>query len=295
MVRFGEISISEIRIAPQTIVRRASLVQDSTATLHLLFVLNGELRVRGGDQQLLLRALDWMVYGSDAATLSAPETTEALLMTIPASMHVPARDVIHSAASGVCNVLLACIRSALKAAHRLTPQARVELGNTLDDLARLSLREQAAPSPRMSGRAIMRDRVKGFVRQRLRDSNLSIEEIAQTFNCTKRYLHKVFSEDERSLNQYIWELRLDRCSHDLARIELLDCSITRIAYIWGFRSPTHFSRVFRQRFGLSPSLYRSMNARARPAPVIAPRLEPAAGLSSRRSIAPYVERIRTTS
>ncbi len=103
----------------------------------------------------------------------------------------------------------------------------------------------------------MRDRVKTFVRHHLHDSSLSIDDIAQTFNCTKRYLHKVFSEDERSLNQYIWDLRLERCSKDLANAELRERSITEIAFIWGFRSSPHFSRVFRQRYGASPSVYRS--------------------------------------
>jgi AraC-like DNA-binding protein len=147
----------------------------------------------------------------------------------------------------------------------------------------------------------MRERVKAFVRQRLRDSSLSIDDIAQTFNCTKRYLHKVFSEDERSLNQYIWELRLDRCSQDLASAELLDCSITRIAYLWGFRSPTHFSRVFRQRFGVSPSAYRSRNAGVSTADVVRTRLANArlVGTKGLHPLAggagPVAHAVRTTS
>lgn len=273
IARFGDVSICAIRTARHAGVGRAAALQPGSATtLQILFILSGNLRVCTGDLQFQLSASDWFICGADQTTLWASQDIDALLMTIPATTPVPTRNRVHSATSGVGNILLTCIRSALKVADELTPQARAELGNSLDDLARLAMRERAAPSRRISGRGIMRERVKAFVRHRLRDSTLSINDIAQTFNCTKRYLHKVFSEDERSLNQYIWELRLDRCSHDLASRELLDRSITQIAFVWGFRSSPHFSRAFRQRFGVSPSVYRSAQLRATAPSAIGPRL-----------------------
>ncbi|MET0293186.1 MAG: helix-turn-helix domain-containing protein [Steroidobacteraceae bacterium] len=181
---------------------------------------------------------------------------DAVILTIPGTAPAGTEPVIRCSSSGVANILLTCIRSALLVADDLTPQARIELGRSLDDLARLALRERLAPAQRLSRRSVMRERVKSFVRNHLHDTNLTIDDIATTFNCTKRYLHKVFSEDQRSLNQYIWDLRLERCSQDLANAELNRRSITEIAFIWGFRSSPHFSRAFRQRYGASPSVYR---------------------------------------
>ena len=74
--------------------------------------------------------------------------------------------------------------------------------------------------------------------------------------CTKRYLHKVFSEDGETLNQYIWTHRLELCRAHLARADLAAKSITEIAFGCGFSNAAHFSRSFRARFGESPRAYR---------------------------------------
>ncbi len=268
MTRFGDVTISELRFSRATVERLCPAPDDRNA-LQLLFVLDGDVFLGPGGLQRQLGALDWSVC-SGALRISASDHAHAVILTIPGWPHAP-RDAVHAAASGVGNVLLTCIRSALRVADDLTAQARGELGNSLQDLARLAIRERTAPAHRLSGRGVMRERVKAFVRRHLRDSPLSIDDIAHNFNCTKRYLHKVFSEDERSLNEYIWDMRLERCSHDLANADLLQRSITEIAFVWGFRSSPHFSRVFRQRFGASPSVYRSRHLRGGTARITALR------------------------
>jgi AraC-like DNA-binding protein len=75
-------------------------------------------------------------------------------------------------------------------------------------------------------------------------------------HCTKRYLHKVFSEDGETLNQYIWTRRLELCRAHLGRPDLSAKSITEIAFGCGFSNAAHFSRSFRARFGESPRAYR---------------------------------------
>jgi AraC-like DNA-binding protein len=266
-LRFGDVCISELRIARHSSAGHSVPQADAGPLRELVFVLSGELSVRYRGQPLRLRADEWSVFDADQILLSAAEDTCALVMTIPAAGSV--RTAIHSSTAGVDKVLFACVKTARDVAGGLTLQARAELGNSLIDLAALALREKTAPPRRVAGRRIMCERVKGFVRHHLRESSLSIDEIARTFNCTKRYLHKVFSEDERSLNQFIWDLRLDRCSRDLASPDLLERSITEIAFGWGFRSTPHFSRVFRQRFGVSPSSWRTANL---PAPALAPQI-----------------------
>jgi AraC-like DNA-binding protein len=259
-VHIGDVSIAEICVTRRAVAERVDAACDGAPLRELIFVLSGELCLRYRGQPLRLQALQWSACDAGQVLLSAAENTCALVMTVPAGDEVQSN--VHSATNGLGSVLFACCQSALKVAGELTSQARDDLGDSLIELSTLALREQSAPVRRVPGRKLMRDRVKSFIRHHVRESSLSIDDIARTFNCTKRYLHKVFSDDERSLNRFIWDLRLDRCSRDLANPGLLDRSITEIAFGWGFRNTPHFSRQFRQRFGVSPSAYRAAQPRS---------------------------------
>lgn len=61
--------------------------------------------------------------------------------------------------------------------------------------------------------------------------------------CGKGNLHKLFRDEAETLGEYIWQARLAR-------------SITEIAFSWGFNISPHFSRVFKERYGLSPRGFR---------------------------------------
>ena len=83
-------------------------------------------------------------------------------------------------------------------------------------------------------------------------------------HCGKRNLHKVFSHDGATISDYIWRLRLARCRSDLVAPSCAWKSITEIAYSWGFNSSTHFSKAFKETFGISPRLYRMTDRKETP-------------------------------
>jgi AraC-like DNA-binding protein len=107
-------------------------------------------------------------------------------------------------------------------------------------------------------RETTRDRVKAFIYTNLQDPMLSLDRVAAAVGCSKRNLHKMFALEDETLNTHIWNCRLDRIRHDLANPALLQQSITEIAFAWGFNSSTHFSRSFRERYGVAPRAYRTM-------------------------------------
>jgi AraC-like DNA-binding protein len=77
--------------------------------------------------------------------------------------------------------------------------------------------------------------------------------IAQALNISKSYLHLLFRGENTTISQYIWDLRL---RSDLANPLHRHQTITEIAFAWGFNSSTHFSRMFKERYGLSARAYR---------------------------------------
>jgi len=132
-------------------------------------------------------------------------------------------------------------------ARRAEALADVVLG-----LFHLAVNERIEQPQSLSVQDDMRERICAHVESRLRDPRLSLDEIAADLSCTKRYLHMVFASEDRTLNQYIWARRLERCRSDLVNPALRERSITDIAMRWGFSNLSHFSRAFRDQFGQSP-------------------------------------------
>jgi AraC-like DNA-binding protein len=111
-------------------------------------------------------------------------------------------------------------------------------------------------------RAFQLHQIRLYIEEHLRDSDLSIEKIAEAHGITERYMHKLFKAEGISASRLLWERRLDRCKRDIENPYFSGKSITEIAYSWGFSSSSHFSRVFKQRFQKSPKAFRPADPKA---------------------------------
>lgn len=102
-------------------------------------------------------------------------------------------------------------------------------------------------------RDVLLNDIKSYIECYIDDESMSPRTIARAFEISPRYLHKLFSGEEATVGQWIIARRLERSAG-----ELLDSAapVTDIAFKWGFKALGHYSRAFKQRFGLSPSQYR---------------------------------------
>jgi AraC-like DNA-binding protein len=69
-------------------------------------------------------------------------------------------------------------------------------------------------------------------------------------------VHKVFQTEGTTVSDQIWRMRLARCREDLCNPAYANQSITDIAFSWGFNSSAHFSRAFKDEFGVCPRILR---------------------------------------
>jgi len=99
-----------------------------------------------------------------------------------------------------------------------------------------------------------------FINARVSDPELRPAEIAAHFGISPRYLHKLFSASGETVRDYIIQRRLELCRAALSDASLAHISISEIAIDGGFESFSHFSRRFRQAFGMSPRDYRKTHA-----------------------------------
>lgn len=95
-------------------------------------------------------------------------------------------------------------------------------------------------------------RIQGFVREHLRDPDLSPEMIASAHHISVRLLYRVLADVGVQLEQWVIAERLAGARQELASPLSQGRSIAAVAHRWGFATPSHFSRRFRARYGVTP-------------------------------------------
>jgi len=155
-----------------------------------------------------------------------------------------------SARTGTGRIAYNFVHAAFDEATRLSPNNAIGVADSLIDLLLLPLRDPDAMFNRVGPEA-MYVRAQFFIREHLRDPDLSIDQISVALSCTKRYLHMLFSDRGTTISDYIQHARLQNCRQELET--QAGKTITDVAFSWGFSSSSHFSRVFRKHFGVVPS------------------------------------------
>ena len=131
----------------------------------------------------------------------------------------------------------------------LDPLAREAVADAAVELTRAVLAGRAGPDERGLPTAALLTTIRHYIDDHLADPSLSPASIARANAISVRTLHRVFEAAGESVSAVIRERRLGRCHADLLRGT--DESVTVIAFRWGFCDMSHFSRLFRRRFGTS--------------------------------------------
>ncbi|MGV9263347.1 helix-turn-helix domain-containing protein [Kitasatospora sp. NPDC003701] len=136
----------------------------------------------------------------------------------------------------------------------LDPQLAGRLATTALDLltvlAHEHRRRAVGPVPEELRATIAR--TKEYILRRLGDPGLTPETIAAAHHFSVRYLHKLFQHEGVTVGRWIQRRRLEMCRRDLARPSARPATVAAVAGRWGFVSTSHFSRVFRAAYGVTP-------------------------------------------
>lgn len=159
--------------------------------------------------------------------------------------HFTARD-------GVGRLAHDFVISAFAQAPALPPGCEAQVADALLDTLLLPLTSHE--SDRRSSREALIARIKCIIGQNLGDPGLSIDQLSAELQCTKRYLHMSFAEQGTTITAYIWQQRLEKCLEELAQRPASGKTLTDIAFGWGFSSSSHFTHLFKKRYGMPPSI-----------------------------------------
>lgn len=136
-------------------------------------------------------------------------------------------------------------------------------GQLLDLLALfLTTGDCAAAGSESSLRASHRQRALDHIRLHARDPELTPARVAQACGISLGYLNEVFRGRDAGVEDTIFEERLDAARRLLGDARRRRVPIQTLAYEAGFSDPSHFSRRFKRRFGVTPGELRAEAAKA---------------------------------
>lgn len=107
------------------------------------------------------------------------------------------------------------------------------------------------------GTDLLLSRIARYIENHLAETDLGPARIASAMGISVRHVHRVFAMKGSSVADWIREQRLRRCRRELADSQLREKSITEIAFSWGFNDSAHFSRSFKEQFGMCPRVFRT--------------------------------------
>jgi len=105
-------------------------------------------------------------------------------------------------------------------------------------------------------RSLLR-RVMQTIRERCHEPELDPGAVAAAMRLSRRYVHALFASAGTTFTQELYKCRLQRAERVLRDRQFDGLGIAEIAWSCGFGGPSHFTRRFRESYGVAPSAYRA--------------------------------------
>lgn len=128
--------------------------------------------------------------------------------------------------------------------------------NALDLVSTMLHAEMDIAPDRMKPQALLAVSIREYIDANLSDPLLSPATIAAAHFISTRHLHNVFHESGTTVASWIRSQRLEGARRDLRDPLHAGKSVGAVAAHWGFLDAAHFSRTFRDAFGVPPSDWR---------------------------------------
>lgn len=265
---FDEPRIVRTTLSPGFIFRDEDLVRDCDDSVSLLIASSPKLHISHRGREVQLAPGDATVMQADAPGRcgSREGIVVSEIMISPAEW--VARDAHPGDAlmqhirrnSDALKLLGSYIRSLEKTAFAISEQGREIACRHIIDLVVLA----ATPHPSIgesNASAVVAARLHAmfqYIAVHFSDPELSLTSVARSLHISPRYLQRLMEASGTSFTEYVNELRLKRSFMLLTALS--QARVSDIALQAGFSDISHFNRLFRSRFGGTPSDVRAQTS-----------------------------------
>jgi AraC-like DNA-binding protein len=190
---------------------------------------------------------------------------ESVQAIIPAHLfriyvgHVGACNVSLSVELVATTVVARLIELLAEHGHALERPLAVSTVETLLRALGESITHSARAHPRRSIRDKRYDDIETFIMRNLTNRALTVSMVASRCGISPRYLCYLLKMRGQSFAGLVWQARFEKAKEWLASPALSTYLIHEIALMAGYKSPAHFSRVFRATCNCTPSEYRDQH------------------------------------
>ncbi|MFD7455644.1 MULTISPECIES: helix-turn-helix domain-containing protein [unclassified Streptomyces] len=261
--RLGALQVSRVQAGPQVVTRSRRLIaRDDRRYLFLTLQQHGTAVKEQDGREVLVAPGEFSL--SDSARLFRKKIEGEFAFV---SFHFPREELrvreedlraltatAFSGQEGSGALVTAYLARMADEVSGLGEAVGREFAATALDLLALLIDERRGrftpQAPETAG--AMLAKVKDHILRNLSDPGLSPSGIAAAHFLSVRYVHKLFELEEVSVSEWIRAQRLERCRRDLLRPATARLGVAAVARRWGFVSASHFSRVFRAAYGVTP-------------------------------------------
>ena len=265
----GALNLYRMRSDPSAVHRSPGCIRSGDPEIvHVMLQHRGRCVVAQDRRRAVAQPGQLVCWQSSAPyALEPPEPFEALIVEIPVALLGPHVDRVCARTADAIDADRGIARLVGRYLRELFDglgDGSIDDGGALlaDSFVELVRALYAEGGDRSAGRAlrsgdVLRRRIAAFIDERLADPALGPEEIARAHHISRSYLDKLFAAEGTTVRESIRDRRLERCRSDLLDPALAGEPVFDIALRWGFVSASHFSRVFRAAYGMSPREFRA--------------------------------------
>ncbi|MBI3374544.1 MAG: helix-turn-helix domain-containing protein [Betaproteobacteria bacterium] len=261
------LDVSQVTSTPQHVRRTSRQIAKATEDSFLVSIQSAGLGVvRQDGREAMLRPGDFALYDSTRPyeLLFEGDFQQFVLMLPGETLRSQLRDTERMTATAVSgqrgagHLMIGMMETLWRDIDVLEPASAGAVSDSVLHIlvAGLKTMPAAQKSPVSNLTALHRHQVGAFVRQHLRDPRLSVAMTAAALGISVSTAHRAFQGEPCSLAHWIWAERLDAIKRDLADASLRRRGVSDIAFGWGFNDAAHFSRAFKERFGVTPRQFR---------------------------------------
>jgi AraC-like DNA-binding protein len=262
-VAAGPVHLSRIRAAAHTGLRTTRTIADADqASFVIGLVVKGACAVEQADRVAVQNTGDLILTDTTRPfTVQSDGDFDAFVLQVPHKMFqavLPRADAVSATpAGGQSRLVGSLLGRIMEAAATASPAALRHLTNAAVELVAASLADVTAQATGGSMRAANLVRAHQYIEQHLWDPELSPDSVARAVLVSPRYMQALFRDSGISVSRYVMERRLERAHRDLTEPALAHLSIGDVASRLGFKRLSHFTHVFKNRFGICPRDHRA--------------------------------------
>jgi AraC-like DNA-binding protein len=264
----GPLTFNDMETTTQTIRRTPRLTATTPSDYYALsLILDGTFAASQDGRQALIRPGEFVIHDcSRPITAVAEVHVRTLSCTVPrALLSVSPARIARITATPICGTrgvgwVIAPFFERLWAAvqhEEIDGSVQHLVEGTLELMASLFATQLGDETTHTVSRTELLLRIRAYIDANLGDPDLSPEQIAARHHISRSYLDQLFASAGMSVAHWTRERRLERCRRALEDPGRAHESISSIGVHCGLTNAAHLSRLFRDRYGCTPTEYRA--------------------------------------